>query len=262
MSGHHEDAVRRGFRFPAGVSASYVEAGQVIPCAAVNVSRSGALLVVLGSVPSADPLELTLQTPNGQLSLTLPARIIRVGPGPDGDGHEIAVEFVAIDDARRDQLEIFLARLLEAPQPGPLESLRPAAPPLEVKKALEAIPLPQRIALAQRADLRQREYLRQDQHPAVLEAVVRNPNLTLPEARVIASHLALPGSAIDLLAGDPRFRADEELRIALATHPKVPLPIAEKLTADLKPTQIRKLLARPGVNPTLRDKMFKKLTRG
>src|SRR5580765_1282149 len=210
MSGHQEDAVRRGFRFPAGVSGSFREAGQIVLCAAVNVSRSGALLVGSFPVPTAEPLELTLQTPNAQLSLTLPARIIRVGPGPDGDGHELAVEFIAIDDRRRDPLEIFLARLLEAPQPGPLESLRPGAPPQEVKKALEAIPLPQRIALAQRAELRQREYLRQDQHPAVLEAVVRNPNLTLPEARAIAGHLALPGSAVDLLAADPRFKNDEE----------------------------------------------------
>ena len=262
MSGHQDDAGRRGYRFPAGVSASFVEAGQVVPCVAVNVSRSGALLVGSFAVPSAEPVELTLKTPNGQLSLTLSARIIRIGPNPDGHGHELAVEFVGLDGVRRDQLEVFLARLLEAPQPGPLENLRPSAPPLEVRKALEAIPLPQRIALAQRADLRQREYLRQDQNAAVLEAVIRNPNLTLPEARVLASHLALPGPAIDLLAVDPRFKGDEELRITLATNPKVPLPTAEKLTADLKPPQIRKLLARPGMNPTLRDKMFKKLTRG
>jgi hypothetical protein len=261
MSGHQEDAVRRGCRFPAGVEASFPDSGQVILCTAVNVSRSGALLVGSFPVPSADPLELTLKTPNGQLSLALRARIIRI----TRDSHaqdQLALEFIDLDAARRDQLEIFLARLLEAPQPGPLESLRPGSPPQEIKKALEAIPLPQRIALAQRAELRQREYLRQDQHPAVLEAVVRNPNLTLPEARAIAGHLALPGSAVELLAADPRFRNDEELRIALATHPKVPLPIAERLTADLKPPQIRKLLAKPGVNPTLRDKLFKRLTRG
>jgi PilZ domain-containing protein len=262
MSGHQEDPVRRGYRFPAGVAASYLDSGQVVHCEALNISRSGALLLSSSRVPSAEPLELTLKTPNGQLSITLPARIIRIGPDGDGQDSQIAVEFIGVEGERRDQIDIFLARLLEAPQPGPLESLRPAAPPQEVKKALEAIPLAQRIALAQRAELRQREFLRQDQHPAVLEAVVRNPNLTLPEARTIAGHLALPGAAIDLLAADPRFRNDEELRIALATHPKVPLPIAEKLTANLKPPQIRKLLARPGVNPTLREKLFKKLTRG
>ncbi|HEX4824517.1 MAG TPA: PilZ domain-containing protein [Candidatus Polarisedimenticolaceae bacterium] len=260
MSGHLEDAVRRGCRFPAGVVASFPDAGQIIHCTAVNVSRSGALIVGAFTTPSAEPLELTLKTPNGLLSLTLPARIIRVTPDPDGN--QLAVEFVDVDDVRRDRIEVFLARLLEAPQPGPLESLRPNAPPPEVKKALDAIPLPQRIALAQRAELKQREYLRQDQHPAVLEAVVRNPNLTLPEARAIAGLLGLPGTAIDLLAADPRFKNDEELRMALATQAKVLLPIAEKLTADLKPPQIRKLLARPGIHPTLREKLFKKMTRG
>jgi hypothetical protein len=196
------------------------------------------------------------------MSIDLAGRIIRVGVDAVSQETQIAIEFLEVDPPKRDALDVFLARLLESHQPGPLENLRPGASHLEVKKALDSIPLPQRMSLAQRADLKQRELLRQDQHPAVLESLVKNPSLTLPEARAIATHLALPASAITLLANDLRFKHDEELRMALATHAKVPPAIAEQLTMEFKPPQIRKLLARPGVPPLLRDKLFRKVTRG
>jgi hypothetical protein len=37
---------------------------------------------------------------------------------------------------------------------------------------------------------------------------------------------------------------------------------AERLTADFVGPQLRKLLARPGLNQLLREKLFRKLTRG
>jgi hypothetical protein len=262
MSGHHDDAVRRGYRFPAGVPAAFVDSGQTTECAAVNISRSGTLLVGTFPTPTSQVVGVSLKTLSGHLSIDLTGRIIRVTADPGNQETQLAIEFVDMDDARRDALEIFLARLLEAPQAGPLESLRPNATPQEVRKALDAIPLPQRISLAQRAELRQRELLRQDTHPAVLESLVRNPNLTLPEARAVAVFPALSVGAIDQLAADPRFRSDEELRMTLAAHPKVLLATAERLTADFKPPQIKKLLSRPGVGAALREKLFRRLTRG
>jgi len=155
-----------------------------------------------------------------------------------------------------------LARLIETPTPGPFDGLRPGAAPHEVKKALEAIPLQQRIGMAQRADLKQREVLRQDQHPAVLEALSRNANLTLPEARALAGSIFLQAGTVDALANDPKFRADEELRMVLATHPRVPLSTAERLTAGFNSAQLKRLLAKPGLNAGLRDKLFRKVARG
>jgi hypothetical protein len=72
-----------------------------------------------------------------------------------------------MDDARRDALEALLARLLETPAVVSLDSLKPGASPQDIKSALEAIPLPQRIALASRAGLKEREHLRLDANPSV-----------------------------------------------------------------------------------------------
>jgi hypothetical protein len=61
-----------------------------------------------------------------------------------------------------------------------------------------------------------------------------------------------------ILAADGRPRADEEVRITLATHPRTSM-----LTADGWPvsTAPDPALSRPA-SPALRDKLFKKMTRG
>ena len=65
---------------------------------------------------------------------------------------------------------------------------------------------------------------------------------------------------LDVLANDLRFKEDEELRMAVAAHPRVTPATAEKVTADFKVPQIRKLLARPGLSQSLREKLFRKTT--
>jgi hypothetical protein len=262
MSADSKAPTRRDYRFPAGVPATVDVGGRSIPCSAENLSRSGVLLVGRLPSPAVERLEFTLKTPNGSFEVQLVGRAVRIDHDPARDEAHLAVEFVDLAAGKREELEVFLARLLESPPSGTLEGLRPGAAPHEVKKVLEAIPLPQRISLAQRGELKQREILRQDQHPAVLESVVHNPNLTLAEARALAASPFLMSGTIDLLAGDLRFRGDEELRMVLATHPRVSTVTAEKLTADFTPPQIKKLFARPGLNQLLREKLFRKLTRG
>lgn len=205
-------------------------------------------------------MDLALIFPTGSLTVRLSGRVIRVEPNPEGEGVRVALEFVEMDDSRRDALEVLLARFLETPATGTLDGLKPGATPQEIKKAVEAIPLPQRIALSSRAILKDREFLRLDTHPAVLEALVRNPGLTVEEARAIAASAYLMSGTLDSLANDLRFKGDEALRMAVATHPRVSLGTAEKVTADFKVPQLKKLLAKPGLSQILREKLFRRTT--
>jgi hypothetical protein len=188
--------------------------------------------------------------------------VIRASTEEDSSNLSLAIEFVEMDEARRDDLEILLARLLESgAAPGPFDALKPGASPLEVKKILEGIPLPQRLNLAGRAALREREYLRMDTNAAVLDALVRNPNLVLAEARAIAAVPFLSPSSIDALASDQRFSHDEDLVLALASHPKIAPPALERLTGQLKAPQLRRLLAKPGLTVVVRERLLKRLAR-
>ena len=258
MSGHPEAPPRHGYRFQTGVPAELHDGARRIPCEAQNMSRSGVLLVGHLKTPSADTVDLTLRAPTGSLAIRLSGRVIRVEPDVEADGLRIALEFVDMDDSRRDAVEVLLARILEAPTVGPFDGLKPGALPQEIKKVLESIPLPQRIAWSSRAGLKDREFLRLDTHPAVLEALAHNPSLTVAEARALTASLYLMSGTLDALANDPRFKGDEELRMALAIHPRVSQVTAEKVTADFKAPQLKKLLAKPGLNQSLREKLFRK----
>jgi hypothetical protein len=43
-------------------------------------------------------------------------------------------------------------------------------------------------------------------------------------------------------------------------HPRVSLATAERVTADFNVPQIKKLLAKPGLNQILREKLFRRTT--
>jgi hypothetical protein len=261
MSGHPEDGHRQGYRFRTGVHAEVLDNGRTFACEAQNLSRSGVLLVGDLPAPSGDTVDVALKAPTGSLTIRLTGRVIRCQPGGDGAGLSVALEFVDMDDARRDALEVLVARLLESPPAGStLDQLKPGASPQDIKAALEAIPLPQRIALASRIGLKEREFLRFDTNPAVLESLAHNPNLGIVEARALAASTFLMPGTLDSLASNQRFKDDEELRMAIAVHPRVSLLTAEKATASLKLPQIKKLLAKPGLNQILREKLFRRTT--
>ncbi len=254
--------VLRGYRFQAGLPAVLREHEKDYDCTAVDLSRTGVLLV--GEIPTPDrpEIEFAIRSRTGDLEQRFVGRVARVEAGGEGEGMRLAVEFLALDLEQKKVLESLLSRVMEGQAPAQLVSVRPGAPPNEVRKALELVPLPHRIALASRGNPRERELLRQDMHPQVIEALARNPNLLLAEARALASipH-ALP-PMLEILAADPRWSKDEELRILLATHPRIPFPLAELLSTDLKQPALRKMLSRASLNPALRERIVKRLARG
>jgi hypothetical protein len=261
MGADPESISRQGYRFRIGIPAELVRGPEIVACDAQNLSRSGTLLVGSFEAAQGESLEISLKSPTGSLTVDVTGRVTRITPNSDGDGIMAGIEFVEMDDTRREALETLLARMLEAPSGSPLDSLKPGCPPQDIRKALEAIPLPQRIALAARATPKERDYLRQDTNPAVLEALGRNPGLAVAEARLLATSSYLLASTLEALSQDGRFKDDEDVRFAIATHQRVSLSTAERMTADLKVPQVRKLLAKPGLNQILREKLVRKLTR-
>jgi len=262
MPPESSSAIPRGYRFQAGLPATLVDGTGERPCTALDLSRSGVLLVGDLDRAAGSEVEFTICTLAGDLEQRFIGRVARVESGDASGGTRLAVEFLALDLEQKEALEVLLARVMEGLAPAPLEALRPGASPPEVRKALEAVPLAQRIALAARAGSREREFLRQDAHPQVIEALSRNPSLLPAEARVLAGLTHALPSTLELLASDPRWSKDEELRIALVTHPRVPVPLAERLLAGLAAPALRKALTRPSLHSAVRDRILKRLARG
>ena len=251
----------RGSRFSAGVEAILHLRDEDVECRAHNISKSGALLVAVPP-PAVDlSVEVTFRLPHGSFETRLPGRLVRVGPESEDGERELALEFGSLDENQADELEILVARVIEGGHPAPIEMLRPGMPAHEIRHALEEVPLPHRVALATRANPREREFLMHDPKPQVLEALARNPNLLLQQARELASNRTLLATTLELLARDRRWANDEEVQIRIVTHPRVPLPLAEQMIKGMKATTVRKVVQRPGIHPGLRSRLMQQLVR-
>lgn len=254
-------AHHRGSRFSAGVEAVLHLRNNDIQCRAHNISRTGTLIT--GVLPPTIDLsvQVTFRLPQGGFETRLPAHLVRLGGENENGERELALEFDSLEGKDHEDLGILVARVVEGSHPGPIELLKPGAPAHEIRAALEQVPMAHRIALAARAKPRERELLLHDTKPQVLEALARNPGLLVQQARELAANRELLGTTLEVLARDPRWATDEELQIRIVTHPRVPLPLAEKMTKTMTTATLRKLVQRPGVPPLLRNQLMQRLAR-
>jgi hypothetical protein len=127
--------------------------------------------------------------------------------------------------------------------------------------ALERIPLAHRITLAGRAQIRGRELLRHDPSPLVIEALARNPQLSIPEIRVMLRDVRMPPPALECLGRDPRWRDNDEVKTLIAFHPRVPASLAARMIASVGEEAAQRALQHPRLNPTLRARLNDRLGR-
>lgn len=249
---------RRPARFAAGISAIAHLRGRDYPCEAHNLNRTGVLLI--GEIPRPDEpeIETTLRSAGGDLQIRVRGRVAHVSEATETGSIKIGLAFEAVDEATLEALERLVSRVVEGRAPAPLAELASGAPPSEVLAALEKIQLPHRIALAGRALPRERAFLMMDPRPQVLEALARNTGLTLSEAKVLARLSQLLPSTVAVMAEDPRWERDKELRLMLICHPRVQLHVAEKMVSAMNEMEQRKVMQKPGINPVLREKLSRK----
>jgi hypothetical protein len=259
MEPESKSIVSRGFRFPSHLPAVLVDRNGEHSCVAVDLSRTGALLVGELSSRVEQNVEFVVRSLAGDLENRFVGRVVRCGPADERGGTEIAIEFLDLDPEQKRVLELLIERTKEGLTHDGLDELPTGAPPHVVRQTLLAIPVPHRIALAVRAGPRQRDFLCRDPHPLVLEALAHNPNLLRAEARALASAAHLTQATIEVLAMDPRWSSDDEILIALASHPNVPIPLAERIVQRVHEPALRRLLGRPSLRTALRDKIVHRL---
>lgn len=229
--------------------------GKVCDAVADEISRAGVSLSGELPMPESDTIEVTIRSTAGDLRLTTTAQVTHaVNDEETGETH-LGVEFASLTDEQHRVLDDMVSRVAEGMSPAPLQALPPGAGPDLVRKALDAIPLPHRIQMARKALPREREFLRQDPSPPVLDALARNPNITLPEVKVLARMPLILPATVEAMADDPRWRRDEELKILLATHPRVSLQVAERLAFELDLQGMRRLLQKPGLHDAVKGKL-------
>lgn len=253
-----QDQKRASLRFSAGVHARLQLGGASHPCSVHDLGRTGALLEGDLPTPEDEHVEVLLSDPTGNLEVTLAARVVRSKRSGEGVT-SIGVAFDAVAGEVADKLEALVNRVIEARTFVPLEDLPENARPAEIRKVLATIPLARRVSLAARGMGRERHLLLHDTHPNVLESLARNPNLSALEARELAKSRHLLASTLELLARDQRWRDDEEIKVAIATHHRVPVPLAETLLDGMRPLALRRALSSPSLHDSMRRKILYRL---
>lgn len=248
-------------RFLAALPATVRHEGRDLACEAFNLSRSGVLLV--GDLPQPDEpdLELRVTSAAGDLELCTTARLVHVQRDETKRETKLGMQFVDLDPAQNETVDLLVARVVEGMAPAALDGLPRGASLAETRDALRKISLAHRVALAQRGQAREREILRQDPDPNVLEALARNARITLPEVITLARLPHLLPSTLDIMANDPRWGGSDELKILLATHPRVTFVTANGIVTRMNDILVQRLLQRSGLQPAVREKLMARLAK-
>lgn len=255
------ESSRRQSRFLASLPATLCHGGEEHPCEALNLSRSGVLLVGALPRPEEPDLELRIATATGDLELRAVARVVHVQQDAEQGETKIGLQFTELDAAQNRTVDLLVARIVEGRAPAALERLPRGASAAESREALKKVSAAHRVALALRGQAREREFLRRDPDPNVLQALVRNPRITLPEIINIARVPHLLPTTLEIMATDPRWLQDDELKIMIATHPRVTFQTADRIVSGMSDILLQRLLSRSGLQPAVRAKLMARLTR-
>jgi len=247
-----------GVKLPGGKTVAVTEArleekGGLV----ARVGRSGVLLTGAIPIPRDTEVGVVLRSPTGDLVLEATGRVVRVRDSLDADEVEVAVAFGELEPAVQSVLEQMISRVVQGIVPAVLDALPAEATAEQIRHALAQVPVAHRMQLATRGVPREREILQHDSNPHVLDALLRNPNLNLPEVqRILRLPILLP-STLELLSRSS-WGKNEELRLSIATHVNATLALADRLIAALGPDAKRKALQRPGLHPAVRAKLIQK----
>lgn len=252
---------RGASRFSAGLP-TVMECGKgEFSCEAVNLSRSGALLI--GDLPEdcGPRFSVTIRA-GGEKPLELACQVESIRADREQDGTVvIGIRFGTLTNTEKRTLDLLVSRIVEGVSPAPLQALQRDAPAEEVRAALDKIPLPHRIALAARASTDQRAQLMRDSSLQVLESLARNPGLNNHEVKLLLRLPQLLPTTLEIIADDVRWKTDEELKIMVATHPRTTVQITEKVVATMSEVSVAKTLQRSGLPLEVKAKLLNPVER-
>jgi hypothetical protein len=253
---------RRGkSRFLAALPAVLHHDGEDLPCSADDLSRSGVLLQGKMPLPESPDIETTISTPTGDRSTRVMGHVMHAHADPESGEVRLGVQFEILSDEQADTIDLIVSRVVEGMAPAALSGVDPKASLGEIRLALGKITPAHRMTLAGRCGLNERAILKHDPDPHVLEALARNPNINLHEIKSLLRRSDLLPSTLEIIADDIRWRSDEELKIAIATHTRVTFTTADKIVRQMSDLAIARLIQRPGLQPGVKQKLMTKLSR-
>lgn len=136
----------------------------------------------------------------------------------------------------------------------------PRTPPLVRRHAerrlhgrLHRLSLGETTALARLAHRPLIRSLGEAREPQVLEALLDNPRMVENDLLVLLSRRTAPPEVVTAALRHRRWGRSYSVRLAVATHPSTPLPLAISALVQLRRSDVAELRARADLKPELRE---------
>jgi hypothetical protein len=126
---------------------------------------------------------------------------------------------------------------------------------------LQRMKVAQKIRLAMTGDKETRTHLMRDSNRMVQLAVINNPRISEGEVTLMAGSKGVDDEILRKISVNREWVRLYQVRLALVTNPKCPLPISSKLIQTLGPPDWKRILASKSV-PTTIAQMAKRLAKG
>lgn len=203
---------------------------------ATNLAAGGLSIPLAEDLPEFAAVQLTLKLRGGG-EMTVSATVVR------RFASATAMALAAKPEA-------ILAALLARPA-----ALDAAPRPVEQNAwdKVRALSRTEKLLLAPKADRSARAVLAQDNDAQVLQALLRNPRITLEEVARIARSTLLSATTAELIAKTAQWSSSAEIRSALVGNPRTPTPLALRLLPTLPEAEIRQIAKSTAVSQALRQ---------
>ena len=106
-------------------------------------------------------------------------------------------------------------------------------------KLVAQLNIAQKVALAMRGNKEARSLLVRDSNRLVAVAAIRSPRITDGEVKTVASSRTVHDDVIRIIANSRELSRSYGVKVALASNPKTPLPMAMKLLPLLRDAEIK-----------------------
>ena len=116
---------------------------------------------------------------------------------------------------------------------------------LSVHQRLAKMSRHEKAALARKGAMDERNILIRDRDPFIVQNVLQNPRITIPEMIQLTKSQSLTLDMIKHITRQTEWMAVEEVRLNIVLNPKTPLPTALGLLNKLSIKNIRSLAKRP-----------------
>lgn len=200
------------------------------------------------SLQPGDTREVIVHVPWLGRRLRLRGMVVQ-GPAPPSSPTQRPPIHLKLANGDWDTLAL-LAEVLGKVTSGAM--LEPDAGEINPEKRIMAMSPTLRALLASKANPAERLVLARDPDPRVVEALLRNPSLTLDEARRLAARTNLNQAHFSHLVRHPAWMTDEMMRLTLARNPRLPEFIADQVLPLLALPALKTLAESPNITSSTR----------